>query len=44
MFVIGVVIMPVCIGLFLHYQRKLTALTRVMRERGPISAACWSIP
>jgi len=34
MFVIGVVIMPVCIGLFLHYQRKLTALTRVMRERG----------
>ncbi|KHK90438.1 ABC transporter [Novosphingobium malaysiense] len=34
MFLIGVVIMPVCIGLFVHYQRKLTALTRVMRQRG----------
>ncbi|MCT2401458.1 ABC transporter ATP-binding protein [Novosphingobium mangrovi (ex Huang et al. 2023)] len=34
MFVIGVVVIPLCIALFVHYQRKLTALTRVMRERG----------
>lgn len=34
MFLIGVVVIPVCILLFLHFQRKLTLLTREMRERG----------
>ncbi|SFF91624.1 ATP-binding cassette, subfamily B [Novosphingobium sp. CF614] len=34
MFVIGVVVIPVCIALFLYFQRKLTELNRVMRERG----------
>lgn len=34
MFVIGVVIIPLCIAFFVHFQRKLTELTRVMRERG----------
>lgn len=34
MFLIGVVVMPVCVVLFVHLQRRLTAITRVMRERG----------
>lgn len=34
MFVIGVVIIPLCIAFFVHFQRKLTEMTRVMRERG----------
>ncbi|MBH0114543.1 ABC transporter ATP-binding protein [Novosphingobium sp. YJ-S2-02] len=34
MFLIGVVIIPVCIAFFVHFQRKLTEMTRVMRERG----------
>ncbi|MGD9810972.1 MAG: ABC transporter ATP-binding protein, partial [Sphingobium sp.] len=34
MFLIGVVVIPVCVVLFVHFQKKLTALTREMRERG----------
>ncbi|WP_230291416.1 ABC transporter ATP-binding protein [Croceicoccus sp. Ery5] len=34
MFLIGVVVMPVCVLLFVHLQRRLTAITRTMRERG----------
>jgi len=34
LFLIGVVIIPVCIMLFLYFQRRLTEMTRVMRERG----------
>lgn len=34
MFLIGVVVIPLCILLFLHFQRRLTLLTRDMRERG----------
>lgn len=34
MFAIGVLVVPVCIVLFLYFQRRLTALTREMRERG----------
>jgi len=34
MFLIGVVLIPACVLIFLHYQRKLTEITREMRERG----------
>ncbi|WP_242129433.1 ABC transporter ATP-binding protein [Sphingobium sp. Sx8-8] len=34
LFLIGVVMIPLCIGLFLWFQHRLTALTREMRERG----------
>ncbi|PZU58535.1 MAG: ABC transporter [Sphingobium sp.] len=34
LFLVGVVLIPVCVAVFLHYQRALTALTREMRERG----------
>jgi len=34
LFLVGVVLIPACVFTFLHYQRKLTALTRDMRERG----------
>ena len=34
MFLLGVVVIPLCVLIFLHYQRKLTRITREMRERG----------
>lgn len=34
LFLVGVVLIPGCIFTFLRYQRKLTVLTRVLRERG----------
>lgn len=34
LFVVGVVLIPACIATFRFYQRRLTALTREMRERG----------
>ena len=34
MFLIGVVLIPACVLVFLHYQKKLTLITREMRERG----------
>lgn len=34
LFLIGSCLVPVCVAVFLHYQRRLTALTRQMRERG----------
>ena len=34
LFLISAVIIPACVLVFLHYQRKLTAITRQMRERG----------
>ncbi|TNE39266.1 MAG: ABC transporter ATP-binding protein [Sphingomonadales bacterium] len=34
LFFISAVIIPACVLVFLHYQRKLTAITRQMRERG----------
>lgn len=34
MFLIGVVLIPACVLIFLHYQRRLTQITREMRERG----------
>lgn len=34
LFLISVFLVPACVAVFLHYQRKLTALTRQMRERG----------
>ncbi|MFW7267921.1 ABC transporter ATP-binding protein [Gluconacetobacter sp. Hr-1-5] len=34
MFVISVVLIPFCVLSFLYFQRRLTALTRQMRERG----------
>ncbi len=34
MFLISAVLLPACIIVFLHYQRKLTVITREMRERG----------
>lgn len=34
MFLIGAVLIPACVLVFLHYQRKLTLITREMRERG----------
>lgn len=34
LFLVGVVLIPACVLIFLHYQRKLTLITREMRERG----------
>ncbi|MET0363954.1 MAG: ABC transporter ATP-binding protein [Sphingobium sp.] len=34
LFCISVLLIPACIGTFLYYQRKLTLMTRDMRERG----------
>ena len=34
MFLVGVVLIPACVLTFLHYQHKLTLITREMRERG----------
>ena len=34
MFLIGAVVIPLCMLVFLHYQKRLTGLTRQMRERG----------
>ena len=34
LFLVGSVLIPACVFTFLHYQRKLTTLTREMRERG----------
>lgn len=33
MFLIGIVVIPLCIAIFLNLQKRLTAITRVMRER-----------
>jgi ATP-binding cassette subfamily B protein len=34
LFLIGTVLVPVAVMVFLHFQKKVTALTREMRERG----------
>jgi ATP-binding cassette subfamily B protein len=34
LFLVGTVLIPACILTFLHYQRRLTLLTKEMRERG----------
>ncbi|WP_296594855.1 ABC transporter ATP-binding protein [Phenylobacterium sp.] len=34
LFLVGVVLIPACVLVFLHYQHKLTLITREMRERG----------
>jgi len=34
LFLVGTVLIPACVATFLYYQRKLTLLTREMRERG----------
>lgn len=34
LFLIGTVLVPVAVLVFLHFQKKVTALTREMRERG----------
>ncbi len=34
LFLVGTVLVPACIITFLHYQRRLTSLTKEMRERG----------
>ncbi len=34
LFLLGSVLIPACVLIFLHYQRKLTLITREMRERG----------
>ncbi|HEX7858542.1 MAG TPA: ABC transporter ATP-binding protein [Sphingobium sp.] len=34
LFLVSVVLIPACIATFLYYQRRLTMLTRDMRERG----------
>lgn len=34
LFLVSVLLIPACILTFLHYQKKLTLLTREMRERG----------
>lgn len=34
LFVVSVVLIPACVGSFLYYQRRLTLMTREMRERG----------
>jgi ATP-binding cassette subfamily B protein len=34
LFLVGTVLVPACIITFLHYQRRLTVLTKEMRERG----------
>ena len=33
LFFVGVVLVPLCVAAFLHFQRKLTRLTRTLRER-----------
>jgi len=34
LFLIGAVLIPACVLIFTHYQRRLTVITREMRERG----------
>ncbi|AHE54782.1 ABC transporter ATP-binding protein [Sphingomonas sanxanigenens] len=34
LFLLGTVLVPVCVIAFVHFQRRLTALTQEMRERG----------
>lgn len=34
LFLVGVVLIPACVLIFMRYQRKLTLITREMRERG----------
>lgn len=34
LFLIGVVLIPACVLIFVHYQNRLTLITREMRERG----------
>jgi len=34
LFLVSILLIPACILTFLHYQKKLTVLTREMRERG----------
>ena len=34
LFLVSVILVPACLGTFRHYQRKLTALTKQLRERG----------
>ena len=34
LFLVSVILVPACLATFLHYQRKLTALTKELRERG----------
>lgn len=34
LFLVGVILIPACIATFLYFQRRLTMLTREMRERG----------
>jgi len=34
LFLVGTVFVPLCIIIFLHYQKRLTLLTKEMRERG----------
>jgi ATP-binding cassette subfamily B protein len=34
LFLVSVILVPACLGTFRHYQRKLTALTKLLRERG----------
>jgi ATP-binding cassette, subfamily B, bacterial len=33
LFLVGVVLVPACVYVFLHYQHRLTALTKTLRER-----------
>ena len=33
LFLVSIVLVPACLLTFLHYQRKLTALTKQLRER-----------
>ncbi|HLI83982.1 MAG TPA: ABC transporter ATP-binding protein [Bryobacteraceae bacterium] len=33
LFLVGVVLVPACVAVFLHYQRRLTGLTKILRER-----------
>ncbi len=34
LFLVSVILVPACLWTFLHFQRKLTALTKQLRERG----------
>lgn len=34
LFLVGTVLVPLAVGAFLHFQRRMTQLTRQMRERG----------
>ncbi|MGF7149909.1 ATP-binding cassette subfamily B protein [Sphingomonas zeicaulis] len=34
LFLLGTVLVPICVIAFVHFQRRLTALTQKMRERG----------